>query len=256
VIEPDWIRHGEYLAKRYGGFVYPWRSKVDAGNGEDAYSALVREHLRPEIDVIEAGCGHGTDALTFGPQVRSYCGYDAVEAFINVARRRGSETGLKNVTFLVADSSPKRAGRVPIVDRGADLIISRRGPSNFILDAPRVGRPGAVLLQVCYLPPPPPEWNKDLPPYLRVRHEADTAIDKVHAYLERADLRLHSSSLHDVHEHFDDPAELLTRLKWDRGIDVDEAADLDVISAMFRKGSVDGRLSLRHRRFVWKVVLR
>jgi SAM-dependent methyltransferase len=252
---PDWIRRHERLAERYGGFYYPWRSEVEAENGEDVYTELVRKHLRPDIDVVEPGCGHGTDALTFGPLVRSYCAYDAVEPYVAIARRRASERGLKTVKFVVADSGPKRGGRIPVDDGRVDLIISRRGPSNFILDARRACRPGGTLLQVCYLPPPPPDWNGALPAHLRVRNEPDTACEKVQAYFERADLQLHSSAIYDVHEYFDDPSELLVRLAWDRRMDLDEAADLAAVSEVFRSAAVGGRLHLRHRRLLWKAIV-
>jgi SAM-dependent methyltransferase len=255
VNKPDWIRSHERLAERHGGFVYPWRSEVEPHNGEDVYTALVREHLHPSIDVVEAGCGHGSDALTFGPHVHSYSGYDAVAPFVAIARRRATEAGLQTVRFAVADSSPKRGGRVPVGDRAVDLIISRRGPSNFILDARRVCRPGGALLQVCYLPPPTPDWNEMLPPHLRVHDEPDTAWEKVHTYLERADLRLQVSSIRDVHEFFDDASELLVRLAWDRGIEAIAAEDLESISGMFEEVSAGGRVFLRHRRWVWKAIV-
>jgi SAM-dependent methyltransferase len=252
---PSWFHTHERLAERYGGFVYPWRSELEAGNGEDAYSALVQEHLRPDADVVEAGCGHGTDALAFGPKVRSYLGYDAIAPYIAIAQRRASEAGLQNVEFVVADSSPKRGGRIPTGDAAADLVISRRGPLNFILDARRACRPGGVLLQVCFLPPPQPDWNEELPEHLRVPSEPDTACEKAHAYSERADLRMQSSCIHDVREYFDDASELLVRLAFDRRIEATDAKDFDAVSKVFQMVSVDGRVFLRHRRLVWKAIV-
>lgn len=251
--KPEWIQRHERQAERYGGFAYPWRSAIDPGNGEDAYTALVHEHLTPDLDVVEAGCGHGSDALSFGARVRSYLGYDAVEPFIETARRRALEAGLRSVRFAVADSSPKRGGRVPAESASADVILSRRGPSNFILDARRVCRSGGVLLQVCYLATPVPDWNAALPERWRMQPEADTALQNVRDYLERAGRALHDAHLYDVEERFDEPRELLHRLAWDRDLaESDAAADLDAIARLFVGA---GSLSLRHRRFLWKAIV-
>jgi SAM-dependent methyltransferase len=250
--KPEWVRRNERLAERYGGFVHPWRSTIDPDNGEDAYTALAREQLRAELDVVEAGCGHGSDALSFAPHVRTYLGYDAVGAFVGTARRRAAAANLRNVEFVTADSSPKRGGRVPAGDCSVDLILSRRGPSNFVLDSRRVCRPGATLLQVCYLATPIPDWDDSLPPELRLPEERDTAPASVAEYLAAAGLRLQSSRVFDVEERFDHPAELLRRLSWDREESRDETRDLEAVSALFGSRV---RVSLRHRRLVWQAIV-
>src|SRR5262245_26851424 len=169
--QPDWLRQYEALAERYGGFAYPWRSTLGAHDGESAYTRLVHEHLRADLDLLEAGCGHGSDALELAPRARSYLGYDYVEAFVRTARERAAAAGVANARFVVADSSPKRGGRTPAGDRSIDLMLSRRGPANFILDAARVARPGARMIQLCYMDTPQPEWNERLSPELRLPAE-------------------------------------------------------------------------------------
>jgi ubiquinone/menaquinone biosynthesis C-methylase UbiE len=52
--------------------------------------------------VLDAGCGHGTDRLAFAPKVRRFIGYDAVESFIAIARRRADESSLTNVALVAA----------------------------------------------------------------------------------------------------------------------------------------------------------
>jgi len=75
-----------YLAGAYGGFTRPWESEVDRRNGENAYTALVEEHLGPGTDVIEAGCGHGAEALTLAKRVKGWLAFDAVPEFIALAK--------------------------------------------------------------------------------------------------------------------------------------------------------------------------
>jgi len=140
-----------YLARAYGGFTQPWKSEIDPRNGEDAYTALVEEHLGPNTEVIEAGCGHGAEALDRAKHVKSWLAFDAVPEFIALADKAAAERGVDNVRFVVADCSPKRNGgraRLPAADQSADLVLSRRGPSSWIGDATRVVRPGGALIHV------------------------------------------------------------------------------------------------------------
>ena len=166
----DYFEQLEALAAQQGGYFYPWRAALGAGNGEDAYTWLVEDHLSPDKVVLDAGCGHGTDMLAFAPKVRRFIGYDAVESFIAIARRRAAEAGLTNVELVLANSSARfngGAARIPVADDALDLIISRRGPTNWIADARRVCRPGARLIQLNPLPAREVPWNHELPEALR-----------------------------------------------------------------------------------------
>src|SRR5581483_5408579 len=96
----DYFQQLERLAAEQGGYFYPWRSRLGDGGGEDAYTALVEAHLAPVKVVLDAGCGHGDDMLAFAPKVARFIGYDAVEPFIAIARRRAAEAGLANVELV------------------------------------------------------------------------------------------------------------------------------------------------------------
>lgn len=251
----DWLQRNQARAARYGGFAYPWRSTLGAHDGESAYTRLVGEHLRADLDVLEAGCGHGSDALAFAPRARSFLAYDAVDAFVRIARERADAAGVANVRFVSADSSPKRGGRTPAEPRSIDLVLSRRGPSNFILDAARVCRPGARLIQLCYMDTPLPAWNELLSPELRLTFEPPVMPGNVHDYLARAGIALESSWSFDVPERFDDPAELLLRLSWDREPPPDPERALREVRGLFEARADARGLELRHRRFLWTAVL-
>jgi SAM-dependent methyltransferase len=166
----DYFEQLEALAAQQGGYFYPWRSALGAGNGEDAYTQLVEDHLSANKVVLDAGCGHGTDMLAFAPRVRRFIGYDAVESFINIARHRAAKAGLTNVELVLSNSSPQfngGAAHIPVADDALDLIISRRGPTNWIADARRACRPGARLIQLNPLRGPDFPWNHELPEGLR-----------------------------------------------------------------------------------------
>ena len=258
----DYFEQLEALAKQQGGYFYPWRAELGAGNGEDAYTQLVERHLMHQSVVLDAGCGHGTDMLSFAPKVRRFIGYDAVESFIAIARRRAAESGLVNVELVACNSSPRHNGgaaRIPAADHTLDLIISRRGPTNWIADARRVCKSGARLIQLNPLPGPPPSWNAELPQALRLAENPanpgrpDLAAE-IEAALGRAGLALEDGQVFDVSEVFSEPEELyrcLTFMRFEPETPSWDAARPHLEQLLSRHGPID----MRQRRFLWAAVV-
>jgi SAM-dependent methyltransferase len=249
-----------YLARAYGGFTRPWKSEIDPRNGEDAYTALVEEHLGPDTEVIEAGCGHGAEALAQAKRVKSWLAFDAVPEFIALANQAAAQSRVENVRFVVADCSPKRnngRSRLPATDQSADLVLSRRGPSSWIGDAKRVVRPGGALIQVAYMTTPQPEWNDELPESLRLPAEQALMPDLVYERLREAKIELHSAWTFDVLELFREPEQLYNRLAWGHRspnvIPYDHARR--PFTALFERHARGQGVSLRQRRFLWKAVI-
>lgn len=58
-----------------------------------------REYLRPDMEVLELGCGTGTVALEHAPHVKHVHGVDLSSKMIEIARRKAAEAGASNVTF-------------------------------------------------------------------------------------------------------------------------------------------------------------
>ncbi len=50
----SWLRDPRIAAR---GFAHRWQSSVAAGNGEDAFIALIDQYLCPDCDVLDLGCG-------------------------------------------------------------------------------------------------------------------------------------------------------------------------------------------------------
>jgi len=252
----------EALAEQQGGYFYPWRSALGEGNGEDAYTELVERHLSREKVVLDAGCGHGDDMLAFAPRVRRFIGYDAVESFIAIARRRAAEIGLANVKLVLTNSSPAHNGgvaRIPVTDHTLDLIISRRGPTNWIADARRACRPGARLIQLNPLPGSEPAWNGELPQALRMAQNPanpgrpDLAAE-IEAALAAAGLRLESGQVFDVPEVFREPEDLyqyLTFMRFEADTPSWDAARPHLDGLLARRGPID----VRQRRYLWTAVV-
>ncbi len=260
----NYFEQMEALAEAQGGYFYPWRSSVDGEDGEGAYTRLVEQYLTPGAVVLETGCGHGTDLLAFAPKVARYIAYDAVEPFVRVARERAAAAGLTNVELVVANSSAQANGgvvRMPAPDRSVDLIVSRRGPTNWIADAPRVCRPGARLIQINPLPTPTPDWNEALPPALRLSGGNpaapldDSLPDQIAGALAKACLALDRSWTFDVAEAFDNADELyryLTFLRFEDGLPSRDEARPVLADLIAQHG---GALASRKRRFLWTAVV-
>lgn len=252
----------EALAEQQGGYFYPWRSALGGDNGEAAYTRLVEAHLSPEKVVLDAGCGHGTDMLAFAPRVLRFIGYDAVASFIAIARRRAADDGLANVALVFANSSPGQNGgvaRVPAADHTLDLIISRRGPTNWIADARRACRAGARLIQLNPLPTPQPAWNSELPQALRMAENPanpgrPNLIADIEAALAAADLCLEDGRIFDAPEVFSEPDDLyryLTFMRFEPDTPSPEVARPHLERLFSRHGSVE----VRQRRYLWTAVV-
>jgi SAM-dependent methyltransferase len=260
VAELNVIERMEVIAQRLGGFYYPWISTLGANDGEGAYTNLIEAHLSSTATVLEAGCGHGRDMVWFAPKVDRYIGYDLSEGMIGIARDTALRQGLGNVDLIHANSSAAANGgkaRIPVEDASVDMIISRRGPTNFISDARRVCRPGAWLIQLNPQPSPVPPWDGMLPADLRA--EPDRGFDiggHIRGLLDGAGIGLHSAWTFDVPERFAGADQLYAYLAWNqlhglgRQAQPFEAARPALEAVMARHGGPGG-LEVRRRRFLW-----
>ena len=254
----------DLLASRQSGYHYPWRSRIDARNGEAAYTSLVTEHLTPQLDVIDCGCGHGADALWVASEVRSVVGFDRVGPYLELAERTRLEQGLANVRFVLADSSAAAnsgTARLPVPDQSIDLFLSRRGPRNWVADARRAGRPSAVLIQLNPVAGDPPTWNEELPDALQMETAPGARVNDLLGglltRLSEAGANLVSWQAFDVPEWLDSPEDLYTFLAWGR-IPTRLPAYPAVRSALdgvFSRHATQEGLAIRHRRFLSKAVL-
>lgn len=252
------------LAKVQKGYYYPWISEVAPGNGEDAYLALLRQHLTPETDVLEVGCGHGELALTLAPLCRSIVAFDRVEDYIEIARKNAEERNISNVTFQCYDGRDVDSDeiRLPVEDASVDLITARRGPLYWIQDARRVARPCSVLIQLCPMEEPIPAWSSKLPHLLHYEHSgrysgAGSIHQSVENRLNQNGLLLHSGWGFDVPEVFSDPKELYVALTW--GIPADQVPSFEDVEYKFKniyeRYAEEKGIVLRHCRFLWKALL-
>lgn len=61
--------------------------------------AMTREHLKPDMDLLEIGCGTGSTAIAHAPHVRSIRAVDISPAMLEIARSRAESAGAGNIAF-------------------------------------------------------------------------------------------------------------------------------------------------------------
>jgi len=258
---PEWY---DRLATHQDGYYYPWNSQVAPLNGETAFLDLVHQHLARNLDLLDVGCGHGGVALELAPYCRSILAYDRVESYIQIAQKNARKIGVDNLRYLCIDSSLLKnegVAKIPAEADSFDMMISRRGPLHWLEDAKRVGRSGAILIQLNPLETPIPSWADLLPEPLRsasgIAYQYGM-LNSVKRRLELGGIELHSAWTYDVPEYFSDPKELYKRLTW--GYIPQEVPTWEKVTPIFTEiyqqfAGPDG-LSLRHTRLLWKAVVR
>jgi ubiquinone/menaquinone biosynthesis C-methylase UbiE len=83
------------IAKRY--------AKKPVGN-EAAYQrklSTTREYFRPDMEVLEIGCGTGSTAIAHAPYVRHIRATDISDRMIEIAKDKARSAGVENVSFEV-----------------------------------------------------------------------------------------------------------------------------------------------------------
>lgn len=252
------------------GYQYPWRSQIEHWHGEDAYLTLVRQHLSPNADVLDAACGHGDLAVEIAPAARSVLAYDRTAAWIALGRQAARERNLANLTFVCHDSAPEAnegRARLPADNSSFNLLICSKGPFHWIDDARRVARPGAILLMLVPDATPATPWHNALPASLRWPLPSDPhwARPSIERRLMAAGLALDAWWSFDVPEVFPDPEQLYAWLIWGSGPgEVPTFAEVrTMLERVFREhavehplaGGVAAGVAIRRRRYLWRTIV-
>lgn len=64
---------------------------------------ITRDYLRPDMAVLEFGCGTGGTAVLHAPHVRHIMAIDFSDSMLAIARDRAAAAGVGNVSFMRAD---------------------------------------------------------------------------------------------------------------------------------------------------------
>lgn len=88
-----WDRHAESYAQAPIADEAAYRKKL----------AITREYFRPDMHVLEFGCGTGSTAIAHAPYVKHIRATDISGKMIEIARAKAQAAGVTNVTFEQAD---------------------------------------------------------------------------------------------------------------------------------------------------------
>ena len=103
--------------------------------------------MRPEMQVLEIGCGTGSTALHHSANVAHIHATDLAEGMLDIARTKAAAAGVQNVTF-----SQRAAEDIPVDWGQFDMIMSHsilhllRDPAHVIQDIAARLVPGGYLV--------------------------------------------------------------------------------------------------------------
>ena len=86
-----WDRHAEGYAKRPVADEEVYQKKLQ----------ITQEYLRPDMEVLEFGCGTGSTAIVHAPKVKQIQAIDISPKMLEIARGKAETEGICNITFEV-----------------------------------------------------------------------------------------------------------------------------------------------------------
>lgn len=90
-------RFWDMIAKRYA------KSPVADEAAYQKKLSITQEYLRPDMHVLEFGCGTGSTAIQHAPYVKRILAIDISNKMLNIAKARAQESGISNIDFEQGD---------------------------------------------------------------------------------------------------------------------------------------------------------
>lgn len=84
-----WDRHAKGYAKRPVADEAAYRRKLQ----------VTRAYFRPDMELMELGCGTGSTAIVHAPHVKHIRALDVSAKMLEIARRKAAAAGIENIAF-------------------------------------------------------------------------------------------------------------------------------------------------------------
>ena len=84
-----WDKHAERYSK----------SPVSDEESYQKKLQVTRDYLRPDMEILEFGCGTGSTAITHAPHVKHIQAIDISAKMLEIAERKADADDVKNITF-------------------------------------------------------------------------------------------------------------------------------------------------------------
>ena len=108
---------------------------------------ITRNYLRPDMEVLELGCGTGSTALRNAPHVRHILATDVSPKMIEIARAKTASTSGANVTFRAVAFDDFQAPEASFdAVMGHSILHLLEDPAAAIAKVHRLLKPGGVFV--------------------------------------------------------------------------------------------------------------
>ena len=139
MIEPSrfWDRVAEGYAKKPVADEAAYQRKLQ----------VTRGYFRPDMEVLEFGCGTGSTAIAHAPYVKHIRAIDFSAKMIEIAKRKAEAGGVGNVTF-----EQSTLDSLPMPERGYDAVMGHsilhllESKEDAIARVHRLLKPGGVFV--------------------------------------------------------------------------------------------------------------
>ena len=108
---------------------------------------VTREYFRPDMQVLEIGCGTGTTAIHHAPHVRQIYAIDVSERMLDIAHRKAREAGVDNITFArgtLPDATISSESFDAVL--GLNVIHLMTNWRDVLTEVERILKPGGVFV--------------------------------------------------------------------------------------------------------------
>ncbi len=132
-----WDKHAEGYAKRPVGDEAAYQKKLE----------ITRDYFRPDMEVLEFGCGTGSTAIAHAPYVKHILATDISAKMLEIAQGKAEEGNVRNVTFrqvAIDDFSPENETFDAVM--GHSILHLVEDKETVIAKVHKMLKPGGVFI--------------------------------------------------------------------------------------------------------------